>query len=239
LIRPGLLICLACGAFAQTTFQEQAARLQNINAYLLDLRPASGPARPDARGLELILDVNPQPSIDPTVGLKEEELDPPEFVPKLRGRYHFGSRWFLGGAYAPGIEFQDYDAEYISLELGWLRALGPLRMRLRASYTDGDVEGPITESDAADLFEFTNAGVDLSAGHEWRSGWLVYGFVGWNDIETSLEIEVDGALLRNRDDTYYGGLGLTWRTGRFGLNLEQNVTDDYLKHIIASVSYWF
>ncbi|CAM2067166.1 hypothetical protein SCOR_17435 [Sulfidibacter corallicola] len=233
-----LLFSLPALAWGDTTFQEQSGRLQAINAYLLDFRPAGAPTKPDKRALELVLDLYPQPSIDTRVGRKDEPIDPPNLVPKFRGRYLLASGLHLGAAYAPGIEFQDYEAEFISLELGYRFTLAKTHFALRASYSDGDVEGPVTEPDVTDLFDFQNQGVDLSVGRIWKD-FEYYGFLGVNDIETRLDVEVDGAILRHEEDTYYGGLGVTWRRGALFVNLEQNATDDFLRNLVLSVGYRF
>lgn len=225
-----------CFLLGQTTFQEQAARLQNINAYLLDFRPASAPWLPQENTLEFVFDLNPQPTIDTRVGNKDEPVDPPSLVPKLRARYLWSSGLAVGAAYAPGIELQDYEADFYSLELGYRFELFTLGWALRASYTDGDVTGPITEPNVNDFFEFKNKGVDLSGGKAFGQLYA-YGFLGRVDTETSLDIEVDGVHLDNEDDALYGGLGATWTWRSFGFTLEQNFSDDYLKNLILSVSY--
>jgi len=221
-----------------TTFQEQAERLQNINAFLLDFRPNAAPIPAERSHLEAILDINPQPTINTRIGRKDEPVDPPSVVPKLRGRYLFSNGLFLGAAFAPGIEFQDYTAEYISAELGYRFQLNSWGLGLRASFTDGDLEGPITETDVEDMFTFTNYGGDLSLGHSLGPVYL-YGFGGWNDVDTTLDIEEDGARLSFTDNTYYYGGGVSYSHGRWRLNLEQNVTDDYLQHLTLSLSFRF
>ena len=224
--------------FSQTTFQEQTARLQNINAYLLDFRPGAAPETVVRSRFELVLDINPQPTIDARVGIKDEPLDPPSTVPKIRGRYLHRSGLALGAAYAPGIELDGYDADFYSLELGYRFQVRALNFGIRASYSDGDVTGPITEANAEDYFVFENKGLDFSLGH--RIGrYHVYGFAGIVDIETSVDVASDGVHLENADDTYYGGLGVSIQYRRTTFNIEQNATDDYLQHLIFSLSYRF
>jgi hypothetical protein len=237
-----LFLCLLClPLVAQdggTTFQEQNARLQNINAFLLDFRPNAPPRRPEKSELSFILDVNPQPSINFRVGRKEEPIDPPSVVPKLRARYEHRSGLMVGAAFAPGIEFEDYEAEYISVEAGYRMNFGKWVAGLRASYSDGDVTGAITNVEIDDDFTFENLGADLSLGRTWNA-FQLYGFVGYNDIETTLLINEDGAFLRNAEDTYYGGLGVGYAWKKLHFNLEQNFTDDYLAHVTLSVAYRF
>ena len=223
--------------FAQTTFQEQTARLQNINAYLLDLRPQAAPGSGSSHWL-LSFELTPQPDVDTRVGNKDEPIDPPSVVPRVRLRYRTNMGLFVGATYVPGLEFQDYEADYYALELGWGRRLGPWALALRGSIGDGDVTGPITEEGVEDFFTFENNGVDLSLGR--RVGPVrLYGFAGRGATETSLEVQSDGVRLAQDDDTAYGGLGLSWRLHKWELVLEQNFTDDYLKHVTASVGYRF
>lgn len=234
-----LLICLPL--FAQdggTTFQEQNARLQNINAFLLDFRPNAPPAVPEKSRLSVVLDINPQPSINFRVGRKEEPIDPPSVVPKVRARYEHKSGLMIGAAFAPGIEFEGYEAEYISVEAGYRLALGAYVLGFRGSYSDGDVVGPITNLEIEDDFTFTNMGADVSLGRNWQALSL-YGFGGYNDIESTLLINEDGAFLRNEEDTYYVGLGVGYAWRKLHFNLEQNFTDDYLAHATFSVAYRF
>ena len=238
LLSSALWLLASSFILGQTTFQEQAARLQNINAYLLDFRPAGAPWLPEENTLELVFDLNPQPSIDARVGNKDEPLDPPSIVPKLRARYLWSSGLMIGAAYAPGIELEDYEADFISLELGYRFEFLSLGWALRASYSDGDVTGPITELDAKDFFVYENKGIDLSLGKAFGS-FYGYGFLGRVETETSLDIEVDGVHLDNEDDALYGGLGITWTWHSLGITLEQNFTDDYLKNLILSASYRF
>lgn len=226
------------GLYGQTTFQEQADRLQNINAYLLDFRPSAAPDVVTKTRFEAAFDLYPQPSINSRIGSKDEPLDPPSVVPKLRGRILLPQGWMFGGTYVPGITFEDYTADYISLELGYRVRLRGWDFGLRASYAEGDVEGPITEEGVEDQFDFSNNGFDLSLGKRFKQ-FKPYVFVGRNDIETELLIESDGALLRNEDDAPYAGLGLTYYHGSWQLNFEQNFTDDYLAFISVSVGYRF
>lgn len=221
-----------------TTFQEQAERLQNINAFLLDFRPNTAPIPAGEGHLEIALDINPQPTIDTRIGRKDEPVDPPSVVPKLRGRYLFRNGLVLGAAYAPGIEFEDYEAEFISVELGYRFQIASWGMALRGSYTDGDLNGPITEAGGEDMFAFTNYGGDFSIGHQLGVIHL-YGFVGWNDVDTELDVESDGAHLAFTESTYYWGGGASYTRGSWQLNLEQNATDDYLYHLTFSLSYRF
>ncbi len=233
-----MFFTLSCLAYSQATFQEQAQRLQNIFGYLIDFRAAAAPTVFDKTTLEVVLDLTPQPSIDTRVGIKEEDVEPPEVVPKLRGRIHLKNGLMLGGAYAPGLDFEGYKAEFVAVELGWRKSFGAWSGGIRGSYIDGDVEGPITEVDLDDLFTFTNMGVDVSVARTWNA-WTGYGFVGINDIETELDVAIDGVHLVNDDDAVYGGLGIQWASKRWAFTLEQHATDDYLQHLIVSVAFRF
>lgn len=235
----GALLCwLGATCFAQTTFQEQAARLQNINAFLLDFRPATAPLRFSRSTLEVSFDLNPQPSINTRVGNKNEPIDPPSVVPKLRGRFIMKNGLFLGAAIAPGVAFDDYEADTLSLEAGYRFAWQAWRFGLRLAYTDGDVVGPITERDVEDRFVLTNRSADFSFGRHFGRINL-YGLVGQVSTETELDVTADGVHLENEEDALYYGGGLTYTYKRWGLTLEQQFTDDYLAHVILGVGYRF
>lgn len=233
-----LLFCSCSLAFAQTTFQDQAARLQNINAFLQDFRPVAAPRLFSENVLELYFEAYPQPDIDTTVGRKEEPVNPPEIVPKVRARYLLKNGFFVGGSVVPGIEFEGYDADTVAAEAGWRRGMFNGVVQLRLSYSDGDVVGPVTEETSNDEFSYTNLSADLSYAR--RIGPLdVYGFLGTIDVETELLVQSDMVLLENTEATYYAGLGATWQLGRWSLTAEQNITDDYLANIIVALAYRF
>ncbi|MCB1051905.1 MAG: hypothetical protein H6510_10085 [Acidobacteria bacterium] len=232
------LLCVGAVLWGQTTFQEQAQRLMNIQSYLLDLRPATAPEIVDHFQIEAILDLYPQPDVNARIGNKEEALDPPSWVPKLRFRGFFRNGLMIGGAWAPGIDFQDYRAEFIALELGYRRVFQSWTTSVRASYSDGEIEGAITDPDFEDLFQYKNSGLDISVGHYFGRA-HVYGFVGWNETDNQLDIALDGVHLEGDDGTYYGGLGVQIPWNRWRFNLEQNATDTYLRNLILSASYRF
>jgi len=223
---------------AQTTFQEQADRLQNINAFLLDFRPGTAPVPVDKGRFELAFELAPQPSVNTRVGNKDEPVDPPSIVPRLRARYLSANGFLIGGTATPGIEFMDYKAETVSFELGYRFSLANLGFQVRASYSDGDVEGPITEKHVKDQFTFTNNSFDLACAKSFGR-FHFYAFLGYIDIETELDIESDGVHLTNTEDAGYGGLGLTWDWRSLGFTLEQNFTDDYLQNVMLSAAYRF
>ena len=233
-----LLILFPLFLSAQTTFQEQADRLQNINAFLLDFRPGTAPVEVDEGRLELAFELAPQPSVNTKVGNKDEPVDPPSIVPRFRGRYVSAGGLVIGGTATPGIEFMDYKAETLSFELGYRFSLASFGFQVRASYSDGDVEGPITEKGVKDQFTFTNNSFDLAIVKSFGR-FHYYGFLGYIDVETELEIISDGVHLTNTEDSYYGGLGVTWDWRTLGFTLEQNFTDDYLQNVMLSAAYRF
>lgn len=235
-----IFVLLTLSGFAAdgTTFQEQAARLQNINAYLLDYRPASAPDKPTENQFRFSLDLTPQPDVNTRVGDKEEPIDPPSVVPRLRLGYGFKSGLVVSGTYVPGVEYEDYETDMFSLDLGYRFQLGRYQLAARASYSDGEVQGPITDSQINDDFSFTNQGFDLSLGRKVKR-FNLYAFVGMNDIETTLDVNADGSHLENTDDAVYGGLGGSVQFGRLVFTLEQNFTDDYLQHVVLNVGYRF
>ncbi len=235
-----LLMLLWCAALsAQTTFQEQTARLMNINAFLQDLRPATAPSPVTSSRLELAFELYPQPDLDTRIGRKDEPVDPPEVVPRLRLRYLWQSGLFAGGTVVPGIEYEGYDADTYAVELGYRFRASNWGLQLRTSYGDGDILGPITETDAEDDFTYTNTGADIAASRSLSENLHIYGFGGWISADTDLLVASDGAFLEHEESTYYGGLGLTYDWQRLSFTFEQNFTDDYLASLILSATYRF
>jgi len=232
------LFLSASVALGQTTFQEQAYRLMSINAFLQDLRPGTAPTAVTRNRFEAAFELYPQPSLDTRIGRKDEPIDPPEVVPRLRLRYLMRSGLFFGGTAVPGIEFEGYDADTYAIEVGIRFAVAAFDWQVRASGGDGDILGPITETDGDDDFSFTNTAADLSVSRSFGN-LSVYGFGGVIRAETELEVAADGAFLEHDESTHYAGLGLTYRWWRLDLNLEQNFTDDYLASVVVSAAYRF
>lgn len=235
-----ILIIFVLNGYASdgTTFQEQAARLQNINAWLLDYRPATAPVKPSKNQFLVSLDLTPQPDVNTRVGDKEEPISPPSVVPRLRIGYGFKQGWVVSGTYVPSIEYDGYETDLFSLDLGYRFKWKSLNFATRISYSDGDVQGPITDSQIQDDFSFTNQGFDLSVGKTFKNLHF-YGFAGSGHTETALDVNADGSHLENTDSALYGGLGASIQLRRLVFTLEQNFTDHYLQHLIFNVSYRF
>ena len=235
---PVFLMIASFAAFSQTTFEEQAARLQDINAFLLDMRPGTAPVKPDRISFSATLDLTPQPDLDTRVGNKDEKVDPPSVVPRLRLRMESPFGLFVGGTYVPGMELDGYEADYYGLEAGYRFKISNLHGQLRGAYLDGDVTGPVTEEESDDFFTFQSSGFDFSLGYI-RKAFCFYGFAGHGSVDTTLDIQSDGVRLTNDNQEMYGGLGINWRHNRWELTLEQNVTGDFLRHLVLSVGYRF
>jgi hypothetical protein len=210
----------------------------NINAFLQDLRPTGVPSPVDRSHFEAAFELYPQPSLDTRIGRKDEPVDPPEVVPRLRIRYMSRSGLFAGGTIVPGIEYEGYDADTYALEAGYRFSLARLNWQIRASYGDGDIVGPITETGAEDEFSYTNSAADLAVSRTFGN-FGVYGFGGVIRAETELLVAADGGFLEQSETTYYGGLGLGYDIQRLRLTVEQNLTDDYLASLVVSAAYRF
>lgn len=212
--------------------------MQNINAWLLDYRPASAPNRSERSHFQISLDIIPQPDVDSRIGDKQEPIDPPDVVPRLRLGMQFKNGLVIGGTFVPELEYEDYQTEQISLDLGYRFKWRRYHLAVRASFSDGEVDGPITDADTEDHFTFSNKGLDLSMGRMFGRFHL-YGFLGAGDTETTLDVKADGSNLENSDTAIYGGLGVSLQYRKFTFTLEQNATDDYLKHLIFNAGYRF
>lgn len=232
-----IMLCFAPSLWSQTTFQEQAERLINIQSFLFDFRPAAGPRYSPEVQYELVLDLYPQPDLDTQIGNKDEPIDPPSWVPKLRARrVHRG--FMVGLAFAPGIEFEGYKTEFLSAEAGFRKERNNWTRGIRISYTRGTIEGPVTDPDTDDEMDLQNWGLDFSLGKE-IGNFNFYGFLGWNALDSVLDVSLDGAQLSSDEGTYYGGLGCGYTWNRWHLNLEQNATDDYLRNMTLSLTRRF
>ena len=109
-------------------------------------------------------------------------------------------------------------------------------MELRAHTIDGVVEGPITDSETKDRFEFENRGVDLRVGLP-LGRWSVYGGGGKSGTVSALLVASDGARIALDDEFTYLLAGIEFRGEDWTFTLEQNRTGDYLYHIILSLSF--
>lgn len=230
-----LLLALSSTAGA-VTFIQQANRLQLIYAALLDFRPGQSPNPVERSAWSLAFELIPMPEVDTRIGAKDEPIDSPPFVPRLRLRWV--ARWglLLGISLNPDLEVQNYSAPWTAFELGLRGTVGGLGVELRAHTIDGVVEGPITDSETKDRFEFENRGVDLRVGLP-LGRWSVYGGGGKSGTVSALLVASDGARIALDDEFTYLLAGIEFRGEDWTFTLEQNRTGDYLYHVILSLSF--
>lgn len=220
------------------THLEQAERLQAVYAYLLDFRPAGAPRLPPRGLFELQAEAIPAPSVDHRVGAKDEPIDPPSAIPRLRAKYLSAAGLMLGATANPATEVQGYAAPWAGGELGWRARLGALHGELRGYVLSARVTGPITESGARDEFTFVNQGADLRLGLAWGR-LMPYAGVGAGHSESTLTVEADGAQFDASLDYRYWMAGATIALEPFLFTFEQNRTEDFLSHYILAVAVQF
>lgn len=239
----GALLALALLAWAPgpgtgaVTFQQQAQRLQQVYAYLLDYRPGLAPLPMPGVGWEISLDLTPLPAIDNTVGGKDEPVAPPPAIPRPRARY-FGASGGLGAGFTltPPVAVQGYTAALVGGEVFYHFAIGRVGVGLRAFMMTGAVDGPITDPVATDRFSLTNSGADLRLG--WNAGgWMPYLGYGSGNSASVLNVTSDGARLDSDAPYSYLLAGATWVGESFRFTVEQSATENFLRHFIVAISY--
>jgi hypothetical protein len=232
-----VLIAAARPAFA-VTYLEQAERLQLINAFLLDYRPAAAPRLPEKSLIEIQAELVPLPAIDNRVGAKDEPDNSPPAIPRARVRYLASWGLMLGATAAPAMKVRGFSAPALGGEAGLRFALGVLHGEARAFTLHALVTGPITESGARDQFDVTNSGADLRFG--WALGSIMpYAGAGKGHTASTLTVDSDGAQLDADADYQYVFGGLTWYWGPVAFTYEQHRTEDFLDHFILAVSARF
>ena len=220
------------------TYLEQAERLQLINAYLLDLRPAGAPLLPERSVIELQLEAIPQPSIDTRVGSKKEPVDSPPVTPRVRAKYIAAWGLMAGITASPPIPVMGFSAPWVGGELGWRFRLAPLHGELRGYALTARITGPITEKGAKDEFDMTNTGADVRLGLA-LGPLMPYAGVGTGHTDSTLTIDSDGAQLDASADYQYWMAGITYHRAPLLFTFEQNRTEDFLSHYILAVAVRF
>ena len=234
-----LLLGLLCADRAQAvTFLEQAERLQVINAFLLDLRPGQAPVPVTAPTLDLGVELLPPPSINPKGGSKEEPIDTPPVVPRVRVRFLWPWGLMLGATANPPVPVLGFTATWLGAEAGLRTALGPLHGELRLFTMQATVLGPITEREAQDEFRMANRGSDVRLGAV-LGPVSAYAGVGRGSTDTELHVEADGALLTASQDYGYWLAGVSAELAGWLLTFEQNRTEDFLYHFLLGASLRF
>lgn len=239
---PGFALALALmaqpGLCRAVTFQEQAERLQLIYAFLLDYRPGQAPRLPTASLLDLTLEILPVPDIDNRVGAKDQPIDPPVAIPRLRARYLSASGFMAGGTVNGSTEVDGYRAPWLGFEAGYRFAAAAIQGEIRLFAISAKVTGPITEPGAKDEFDMRNRGGDLRLGLE-LAPLTIYGGMGAGHTESTLRVEADGARLEVDSSYRYWLAGVSAAAGPFLFTFEQNRTEDFLSHIILAASVQF
>lgn len=241
---------LTASAAHAVTFIEQAQRLERIYAALLDFRPGAPPyaAADNAHPWEGIVELIPVPPIDNQVGAKKEPVNAPPAIPRVRLHYDRAFGPFLGadatGAMAGitmslPVPVMGYTATWLGGEGALTARWDPILVSLRAFALTGLVTGPITSGGAQDEFRFTTGGADVRVGMA-LGAWRAYGGYGVGRLETMLTVVEDGS--RIRDDGSYAyllaGGAYQWNEHLL-ITLEQESTENYLRHVILGASWRF
>jgi hypothetical protein len=124
----------------------------------------------------------------------------------------------------------------VEAELGMINRT--FRGSLRAFATQGTVTGPITDRTTRDRFSVNGSGADVRAGWVLQA-WALYGGLGQAENETRLKVQSDGSVIDKRHRYGYEFIGLGWTRGAWTTVLEQHQTEDYLTHLVLTVSHDF
>jgi hypothetical protein len=232
------LLLLAARPASAVTYLEQTERLQLINAFLLDYRPAAAPLLPQKSIIEVQGELIPMPVINNKVGAKNEPDNAPPVIPRARVRYVGSWGLMLGATGAPDVKVQGFSAPALGAEAGIRFALGGVHGELRAFTLSSVVTGPITESGASDEFDVTNSGADLRLGLAMGS-LMPYLGSGKGHTKSTLTVASDGAQLDAGADYQYVFGGLSYYLGALAFTYEQHRTEDFLDHFILAVSVRF
>lgn len=234
----GILSLTASSASAVTS-EEQADRIQQVYAFILDFRSNAAPLPEESGTFVLQADALLMPEIDNRVGAKSEPVDTLPLVPRLRGRYHLPWGLALGVAGSPGIPTGSQTATFAQGELGWRGQTGNLLVGARASLSSWKIVGAMTTKEYDDTFEIQQNNMDLRLG--WNlGGWIPYAGYGSGNQDLSLLIGEDDVLLRLPDQSFsYQFVGLELRWSEWDFVVEQHQTEDFLQHIQFSVKRRF
>lgn len=224
------------------TYLEQAERIQQVYAYLIDYRPAGAPRVPKRGLIEVQAEVIPTPEVDHRVGAKDEPFDPPAALPRVRAKYIASWGLMLGATASPPVEAMGFSAPWVGAEAGLRAALGAVHGELRGYWISAQVTGPLTDTSAQDEFEVINRGYDLRLGLD-LGAWMPYGGAGRGHSTSQLTIESDGAVLEAEGNYAYWMAGITYAmntpSAPLLFTVEQNGTEDVLYHIILAAAVQF
>jgi hypothetical protein len=232
------VVLLAARPALAVTYLEQAERLQLINAFLLDNRPAGAPRLPEKSLFDLQVELIPLPAIDNRVGSKNEPDNAPPASARARLRYVASWGLMLGVMGTPDVKVRGFSAPALGGEAGLRFALGRIQGELRAFTVSSVVTGPITESGASDQFDVTNRGADFRLGLA-IGPVMPYLGTGKGHTASTLTVDSDGAQLVADADYRYVFGGLTYDWGPLTFTYEQHRTEDFLDHYILAASVRF
>jgi hypothetical protein len=193
-------------ASANVTWEEQAERLQNVSATLLDGVPFADPAQ-SPMSLEGRMGVSFLPRVDPRVGAKREEVptSPIHAIPTLQlnaRRSALGLQ--MWGGYLPpgGEEIFGIDAKFrqwsggASAQAFFAGGAFDVGITLGAQHSDAELEGAITSANAQDNFRVrsTLAYAGPVVVHR-ASGLWSSAVVGVKRTRSTFEIPSDGTRI--------------------------------------------
>jgi len=235
LLGAALLLTAAPRPSQAVTFLEQIERLRLIAALLLDLRPGQAPLVPGAGQADATLELIPTPGFNTQVGGKQEPIDPPPAFPRLRLRYLSARGLMLGVTASPAVEVRHYSAAYVGGEAGLRHAFGALHAELRGFAIAGQLRGPFTQTGTRDTLRFSNRGADVRGGVP-LGALALYAGAGRGRTTTELAVQADGARIGGDNGYTYWLAGAAWAGDGWRLTLEQNVSEDFLRHLILAAS---
>jgi hypothetical protein len=243
-----LALAAAPAATAATTFQDQEERLELVYAYLADLRPGGAPiplsatAAPLDVAADLELEAGLVPDVDSRVGAKDEDVKPPPVLFRPRARILLGIGVFVGASYTPPIAtWRGFREEVFGLEGGFRTGFATdwAFAQIRGSYTRAHVTGPVTASDARDIFTTQNRAADLTFGARLFEHVAPWAGVGYGHVDARLLVTNDGTRLPARSDYPYGIIGLDVLVGPVTIGIEQDFSEDFLQHLWLSIGVRF
>ena len=238
LIRMLILSLLGVSAFlsatpvAAVTAQEQSERLQLIYAHLLDFRSQRPPMAVVGKGQEWEVELLHRPEVNNRIGNKQEPVEGPPILPRFRYRQFFDQSYQVGVGLQVPVEVMEYRYAFLAGELGyqWMFT-EDWALAARTYLARSVIHGPITMTDAEDVFEVQQQGIDATLGYHWEE-WLLSAGVGHSSVQNKLSIEEDGVMLEEPSagyTYYYGGIGYLVSPD-LRLNFTQHSTDQILRH---------
>jgi hypothetical protein len=234
----GFSVFLSATSVSAVTAQEQSERLQLIYAHLLDFRSQRPPVAVIGEGQEWEVELLHRPEINNRIGNKQEPVEGPPILPRFRFRQFFEQSYLLGIGLQVPVEVMGYRYSFLAGEIGYQWEFKEeWATTVRTYVARSIINGPITMTDAEDLFETQQHGVDTSWGFQWED-WLFSGGFGHSSVQNKILIEEDGVMLDEPATGYmyfYGGIGYMVQPD-LRLQFMQYSTDTVLRHWAVSVT---